>query len=822
MGRDLTNLYIDQSFEGLVQISGSQLTDGTGSLITNLDVTASNAVTASYLTGTIASASYAVSSSHAVNADNATSASHALVADLATNATNAINSQHADNTVVTIKNLEATQIDKGTPCYITDSGTGGNIVGVYRADAALANRMPAGVIAGEDLAPGAEGLGYLDGYIQGVDTHLFTAGDAIYVAPGGGYQNTRPTGSAVKVQAIGYVAKSAINGSGVIQGSGRANDVPNLPSGQIFVGDGGGTYAFVNTGSLSVASAQTAVSASHAVTSSHSLISEDLVSTADININSIQAASATFTSASIGYLQSVTGSAKIIGDAFIILNNDTPTERYAGIVVQDSGSGAPNTTASLEFDGQTNDWFYEYSTDGGVTTDHGVAMFGPEYSVKGSPTYNANNTLLKGTGGHHIADSNIADDGALVSINSNTRIVGDLELSGSGADLNFYQNSPSEFPTNIKFWSGSTQGTNYIQMQTVPGSNGILTISAFPNNDHFVFMDPSDFTFQIPATVTGGPGLPLIVGSNGIYSTGSITTEGNITTTSGHGVVGGEISGSSGKFDGNVTLTAGDLYLYPGVNIEFSNGYANQNLSAPTSFQEKSFVNMSGASISGKAYNRAFFGVADYAAFGLQFEDYFAIEYYDSFGYNYGGELNVNGKQLGMFISPSGSGASQKAELRVTDNYDGTSTANVQGSTVSIGTAVTNQINIGRAGMSGDTSIVGSLVTEDVNVSSGRSTAHVDAITVVGGGTSTMDCSAGNFFTIALNANTTLTATNITAGQTISVRVANSGANTMAFDTMFRFAGGTAPTITSSGTDVLTFISFDGTNLESTAVQNLS
>ena len=49
MGRNLGPLNIKDSYEGLVQISGSnQLTDGSGSLIPSLDVTASYATTASY------------------------------------------------------------------------------------------------------------------------------------------------------------------------------------------------------------------------------------------------------------------------------------------------------------------------------------------------------------------------------------------------------------------------------------------------------------------------------------------------------------------------------------------------------------------------------------------------------------------------------------------------------------------------------------------------------------------------------------------------------------------------------------------------------
>jgi hypothetical protein len=131
--------------------------------------------------------------------------------------------------------------------------------------------------------------------------------------------------------------------------------------------------------------------------------------------------------ASIAYLESVTGSAKIIGDAFIVLNNDTPTERYAGIIVIDSGS--TNTTASFQYDGVSNDWFYEYT--GSDPLNFGVALFGPEYGTKGSPIYNTNNRIVKGDGGHHIVDSNISDNGSVVSINSNTQITGSLLVNGS-------------------------------------------------------------------------------------------------------------------------------------------------------------------------------------------------------------------------------------------------------------------------------------------------------------------------------------------------------------------------------------------------------
>jgi hypothetical protein len=88
MGINLTNLYIDETFPKLVQTSGSVFTDGTGSLLTEVDITASNSVSSSYaLTASYAlnsvpqvSSSYAVSASHALNADNSISSSYAVTA----------------------------------------------------------------------------------------------------------------------------------------------------------------------------------------------------------------------------------------------------------------------------------------------------------------------------------------------------------------------------------------------------------------------------------------------------------------------------------------------------------------------------------------------------------------------------------------------------------------------------------------------------------------------------------------------------------------------------------------------------------------------
>jgi hypothetical protein len=139
------------------------------------------------------------------------------------------------------KNGTGSTILKGTPVYQT--GTAGNAMVIAPADASSAATMPAVGVLSQDLAADAEGSLILMGRISGINTSAFSEGDVIYVASGGGYTNTRPTGQSVLVQNLGRVTKvHASNGGGVVMGSGRANDVPNLTDGNVFIGNASGTY----------------------------------------------------------------------------------------------------------------------------------------------------------------------------------------------------------------------------------------------------------------------------------------------------------------------------------------------------------------------------------------------------------------------------------------------------------------------------------------------------------------------------------------------------------------------------------------------------
>jgi len=160
------------------------------------------------------------------------------------------NSLYAQNTITTGKNLSGGELLKGTPLYFTGSGTQGNLVGVYPADAGNPDRMPAGGIAGEDIANGDEGIVLLDGYIGGVNTSIFASGDEIFVGVGGGYTNVAPTGSTNLIQHLGNVEKSAVNGSGVIQMMGEVRGLPNIQEGYVWVGNADGVATPTSTGSF--------------------------------------------------------------------------------------------------------------------------------------------------------------------------------------------------------------------------------------------------------------------------------------------------------------------------------------------------------------------------------------------------------------------------------------------------------------------------------------------------------------------------------------------------------------------------------------------
>jgi len=119
-----------------------------------------------------------------------------------------------------------------------------------------------------------------------------------------------------------------------------------------------------------------------------------------------------------------------IGTNLITVNTINPGARFGGLAVIDSGS-SPLVSASFLYDSIQDEFLFVHKgTAGGVLTSS-VFLLGPEtFNDVGNEIYLTQNRLPKGSGIEHLYDSNISDDGSVVSINSNTEITGSLVATG--------------------------------------------------------------------------------------------------------------------------------------------------------------------------------------------------------------------------------------------------------------------------------------------------------------------------------------------------------------------------------------------------------
>jgi len=258
--------------------------------------------------------------------------------------------------------------------------------------------------------------------------------------------------------------------------------------------------------------------------------------------------------ASFAVIESITGSAKIIGDAYIILNNNTPTERYAGLKVQDSGS--VNTTSSFEYDGQTNDWFYQYTDDGGVNDEFGIALFGPEYNTKGAPTYLTSGSIPKGDGGHHLYDSNITDNGLEVGISTSLNVVNSITASSFLGDIhatNGIVSASSQVDHDSTTNFVANEHIDHSQVEVIAG-NGLTGGGTITQDRTLTIGEGSGINVlansievSVPDFLTNGADNRLVTatGTDGFNAESNLTFDGNTLE------IVGDVSASSYQGDGS-------------------------------------------------------------------------------------------------------------------------------------------------------------------------------------------------------------------------------------------------------------------------------
>jgi len=136
----------------------------------------------------------------------------------------------------TALNSTGSTITKGAAVYISGYTSDTQI---SLADNSSAATMPCFGITADAIANGATGVVVTAGELTGVNTSSFTEGDELYVGTAGALTATKPTGTAL-IQKVAKVAKAAGSGDLLVMGAGRVNDLPNLPDGNIWIGDSSG------------------------------------------------------------------------------------------------------------------------------------------------------------------------------------------------------------------------------------------------------------------------------------------------------------------------------------------------------------------------------------------------------------------------------------------------------------------------------------------------------------------------------------------------------------------------------------------------------
>jgi hypothetical protein len=479
------------------------------------------------------------------------------------------------------------------------------------------------------------------------------------------------------------------------------------------------------------------------------------------------------------------------------LNADTPTLRYAGLVVIDSGSGG---TASLEWDGDVDEWLVVDELQNSA-----YLLYGPTGS-KGSETSLTRNRVVKSGEDNQILNTNITDDGSTVSINSNTQVTGSLSVNGQsvlvGSDLNslnqFTQSAQGRL-NNLELTTASLQS----QVNGLSGATSSYAISAS--------VAAVDEAQQLQ--------IDSLISATGSYITSSV----DITSLN-------AFTASQIDLNGTFATTGSNTF----VGDQLINGKSTQTFTAPATDTQNDVVVVNGANIDGQAYTNVFFGMQDYPGSGDQYKDAFVFDYWTDFTFTTGSEFIVSPKRIGgnMALSGSGGGVSRVGISQLRD-LGGKTFLNQYANIINIGAfgpATTDLIYIGHnqlpvlrlsslnneitgsVDVSGSTSITGSLSV------SGSINNSVNTLTITSN-TASIDASVGNTFVLNLvsGSNTRLQVSNVKSGQTLNLLVSQSnpfgGTLTLAENLLEPSGSEYSASQVNGAQDILTLASFVRTDV---------
>ena len=444
---------------------------------------------------------------------SATSASYSVISDTA------LVAGKAQDLYVNCKNTTTAIIPKGAVVRITGASGDNPEIGLadWTNDLNSANTLG---ITSEAVAVNGFTDVIVQGKMIGLNTAAFTPGQLVFLGASGSIvASVPPQYHEVR---LGQVLRQQTNNGSIYLSVDNGYELTELHDVNIV------TASLANNNLLAYDSASQLWTNKSILGLGIPQLSTNNTFTGNNSFQNISAVSASFQ-----YVQSVTGSAVIIGNSFVVVNNSTPIQPYGGLSVYDSGSVTP-TTSSLVWDGATNDWKYNYNV--GTGHDAAVMLFGPAATGIASTPYPTANKVQKGTGGHHLADSSITDDGTLVYTNTPFSASGDI--TGQGLYLNdSINNGRIRFATGSGYFNiqlipndgdlaFSRDGVSNVKVMTLGGKTGGFT--TFQNNAVQFQGTVGSVQFQAPLNIQSG------ISSN-VEITGSLTiTPSSVSTNAGY------------------------------------------------------------------------------------------------------------------------------------------------------------------------------------------------------------------------------------------------------------------------------------------------
>ena len=281
-----------------------------------------------------------------------------------------------------------------------------------------------------------------------------------------------------------------------------------------------------------------------------------------------------------------------IGTNLITVNAQNPGTRFGGLAVIDSGS-SPTVSGSILFDSINDQWLFVHQAIVGSPTTSSVLLMGPQtFNSLGSEIYPTTNRIVKSINSEHLGDSNISDNGSIVTILSNTVVNGTFSATGTtlvsgSSQISF--NGITDKPTLVSgsgqisfngitdkptLVSGSSQIT-FLSISSIPsglvsGSSQVLAGTTIHSGTFFNGISVVSGSGQI--SFNGITDKPTLVSGSSQITFGSITGipsglvsgSSQISFGSISGVPSGLVSGSSQVLNGS-GVWSGSAQLPSGV-----------------------------------------------------------------------------------------------------------------------------------------------------------------------------------------------------------------------------------------------------------------